>query len=286
MEPAIKNVIVLGASGNMGPYVLSSLKEFGFHISVVTRPSSSVSFPPDVTVHKILLIAAIDVAIQKKVIDAAVTAGVRRFLPSEYGGDTSLPEIEKFTAFAGGKKEVLAYLKSKEVNGLAWTAIYTGPFFDWLLNTGRGLMGWELEKSKATVFDSGDRRVDWTNVTTIGRAIASVLKHLEVTRNQQVFINSFQLTQNQVVAAIERLLGKKLDISRASAIELTEKGRLTMAQGDWENGYYNSATGSTYAPWGFCDFGGRPVRWNAVLELPKEDLDVTLTQVLQNKGLI
>lgn len=147
-------------------------------------------------------------------------------------------------------------------------------------------MGWELKINKVTIFDSGNQRYDATNVDTMGKAIASVLRHPEITRNQQVYVSSFKITQNEVVAALERLLGKKLTLSRASSVEVAGRERLSMAQGQWDEGYYNSATRSTHGPWGFCDFGGRSTRWNDVLGLPTEDLDATLKRVLKTKNLI
>ena len=68
---------------------------------------------------------------QKDFIDAAVKAGVKRFVPSEFGGDT---DNEKALAILprlyGGKKEVVDYLKEKENDGLTWSAFVTGPFFE------------------------------------------------------------------------------------------------------------------------------------------------------------
>lgn len=147
-------------------------------------------------------------------------------------------------------------------------------------------MGWEIEDYKATIYDSGNQRYDATNFETVGKAIASVLTHLDITRNQQVYVNSFKVCQNEVIEGVERLLGKKIAISRASSVEIAERGRLTMASGEWQKGYFDSATGSTHGPWGFCDFGGRATRWNEVLDIPKEDLETTLKRVLKNKKLI
>ena len=69
---------------------------------------------------------------QLPLIEAAVKAGVRHFIPAEYGGNKEA---------AGGKGEVIPghnekedviqLLKEKERDGLRWTAIATGPFFDW-----------------------------------------------------------------------------------------------------------------------------------------------------------
>lgn len=68
---------------------------------------------------------------QKAIIDAAIKAGVKRFIPSEFGSDTRnekavaiLPQIFK------GKLETVEYLKCKEKEGLTWTAFVTGPFFE------------------------------------------------------------------------------------------------------------------------------------------------------------
>ncbi|PKK46417.1 hypothetical protein CI102_7801 [Trichoderma harzianum] len=251
MGATIKNVIILGASGSVNSVAIPALKELDFNVSVVVRPLSKSSFLDYVTVHKrdytteiltsiftsqdavISVIAASDVTIQKNAIDAAVAAGVKRFLSTEYGGDTSLPEIEKFTPFAQGKKEVFSYLKSKEPEGLTWTALYTGPFFDSLLEIGTGLMGWEIEDYKATIYDSGNQRYDATNFETVGKAIASALTHPDITRNQQVYVNSFKVCRNEVIEGLERLLGKKIAISRASSVEIAERGRPTMANGEW-----------------------------------------------------
>jgi NmrA-like family len=60
----------------------------------------------------------------------AVKAGVRRFLPAEFGGNKENPKVASLPLF-GAKQEVLAYLKSKESDQFSWTGIATGPFLDW-----------------------------------------------------------------------------------------------------------------------------------------------------------
>lgn len=72
-----------------------------------------------------------DVPKSKTLIDAAIKAGVKRFIPSEFGIDHSAPSIVKKVPFVAAKEEILEYLKSKEDTGLTWTGIITGGFFDW-----------------------------------------------------------------------------------------------------------------------------------------------------------
>jgi hypothetical protein len=53
-------------------------------------------------------------------------------MPSEFGSDTSVDGLEKMAPFLKGKQDVMDYVKSKEADGLSWTAIFTGPWIDWV----------------------------------------------------------------------------------------------------------------------------------------------------------
>jgi hypothetical protein len=80
-----------------------------------------------------LLAGAIVDTVQIKLIDAAIAAGVKRYVSSEFGSDTDDDAVVKavpglFTA----KQLARDYLKGKEKQGLSWTGIVNGPFFDWV----------------------------------------------------------------------------------------------------------------------------------------------------------
>lgn len=74
---------------------------------------------------------------QKKIIDAAVAARVKRFLPNEFGADTSDERLGEMFALFKVKQELVAYLKQKEADGLSWTALCTGSWIDWVCITAR-----------------------------------------------------------------------------------------------------------------------------------------------------
>lgn len=67
---------------------------------------------------------------QKKLIDAVVSAGVKRLIPSEFSANTLSPAVLQLLPVFEQKKEVLEYLKTKEASGLTWTAIWSALFFD------------------------------------------------------------------------------------------------------------------------------------------------------------
>ena len=126
--------------------------EADFHVSVLSRDSSSVSdktfegapvvksdytFASLVNVFTgqdavISTLSTANTAEQKVVIDAVASAKVKRFMPSEFGSDTSVDGLEKMAPFLKGKQDVMDYVKTKEAEGLSWTALFTGPWIDWV----------------------------------------------------------------------------------------------------------------------------------------------------------
>jgi hypothetical protein len=115
---------------------------------VLSRSSSSATFPAGFTIHKsdfseqdlvsafkgqdavISVVGLGGFTEQKKFIDAAVSAGVKRFIPSEFSANTLSPAVLQLLPVFEQKKEVLEYLRTKEASGLTWTAIWTALFFD------------------------------------------------------------------------------------------------------------------------------------------------------------
>lgn len=132
----------------------------GFDVSVLTRSRSQKSEHPETRLIEtdyspeslataltgqdaiVCAIGPLGTMIQPKLIDAAVAAKVKRFIPSDYGWDT--PNIAKngmetqlpqLYMRLKPKATILEYLASKAVEnpGFTWTAIGAGPLFDWVI---------------------------------------------------------------------------------------------------------------------------------------------------------
>lgn len=69
---------------------------------------------------------------QKAMIDAAVQARVKRFIPSEFSVNTLSPAVRALVPVFQEKKDVIDYLVEKEKEGLSWTGVATGLLFDWV----------------------------------------------------------------------------------------------------------------------------------------------------------
>lgn len=139
----VKNVIVVGATGSIGPAIVHALLSHPaqFHVAIYTRsaPKAEGQFSDNVTVRVgdystaslleaftnqdvvISTIATFSTPQQKEIVDVAVQAGVKRFLPSEFGVDTSDPMKEDYLPILRFKREVVDYLKLKQ-DKLSWSA--------------------------------------------------------------------------------------------------------------------------------------------------------------------
>jgi uncharacterized protein YbjT (DUF2867 family) len=311
-SPIIKNVMVLGASGSVGPPIVESLLAAGFTVSALTRASSKATFPDRVNVvrtdysHESLVkaftgqdvvvstIATFSTDQQIKIVDAAMAAKVQRFLPSEFGIDTSSPQIFEALPPAKAKHDTVAYLKSKESTGLTWTAVIVGSFFDWGLPI--GALGYNLPAKTATVFDGGNKPYEATNLAQIGRAVAAILSpgHFEETSNQYVYINSFTVTQTSVVEALETATGCKFDVTHVRGEEMWEEGKKKMSTGKFEEtgggqymvGSVQMIQAEIYNRTGFNHFSESKGLWNRRLGLPKESLDETIRRVMSQVGTL
>lgn len=123
----------------MGPSVLSALDSNpNLDVTVLSRESSKSKFPPHITVKPIPdsyplddlvaafkgqdavvdLVPLVNVPDHIRFINAAVKAGVKRFIAGEYGSKTTEPRVNDAVPMFAAKVEIADYLKSQEGTGL------------------------------------------------------------------------------------------------------------------------------------------------------------------------
>lgn len=224
---AIKTVALAGASGNLGPAILTALLDSGtFVVTILTREGSSATFPSGVKVIPVdytslesltaalhgqdavvstLVIMALPT--QTLMIDAAIAAGVKRFIPCEFGSDTYNPKARPLLWYTE-KLAVQNYLaKESRETSLTYTEIICSGFFDFGLAVGFFV---NFKDQKATLYDGGDRPFSVTRLASVGIAVVGVLKHSEETKNRPVYVHEAVVTQNQLIGIAEEVApGKK-----------------------------------------------------------------------------
>lgn len=293
----IKNVTVVGAGGNLGPSIVNALLASNFTVTALTRATSNSTFPAGIYVVKtdyshdslvsalkgqdaiVSSIATAALPQQKAVIEAAVQAGVKRFIPSEFGiNTTNLPPGSGIEQILAGKLEIQRLLreKAKENEGFSWTGVSSSLFFDWGFKTGS--LGFSIPNKSATIYDSGNEPFTGTNLATIGEAVAFILSHQDKFVNEYLDIASFVTTQNEILKIFEVESGEKWTVKRLSTDESQRTADEKLAKGD------RSAFGDYLKVWLFRDGEGRSPKKdklaNTELELKNEDLRVTIKRVL------
>ncbi|KAL7914073.1 hypothetical protein GGI35DRAFT_490392 [Trichoderma velutinum] len=217
MATTLKNVALTGASGAVGTPVLKALLASGnFNITVLRRNNSKSTFPDNVKVVDVdfesvdsltAALAGQDAVVstvgstglgdeQKKLIDAAVAAGVKRIVPSEYGCDLENELTAKLPVFAP-KVGVAKYLEEKaKTTPLTYTLAYSGPFLDWGLEHN---FLFKSAGSKPILYDGGDAVFSTSTLETVAQAVVGILNNPEETKNRAVRFQSAALSQNQLL---------------------------------------------------------------------------------------
>ncbi|KAF4445845.1 NmrA-like family protein [Fusarium austroafricanum] len=249
-----KNVVVVGASGSTGRIITEGLVSTSkFNVTVLSRQESTATFPEAVTIRttdfsETDLVNALkgqDVVIsalgiggfeqQQKIVDAAVRAGIKRFLPSEFSSSSEDPAVLQLLPLFEQKKDLIQYLKSKEKDGLSWTALATGLLFDWgLVN---GFLGFDIKKRTATIWDGGNKKFTLTNEKQLARAVVSVLEHPTETNNRYLYVYSVETAQNEILRSLEEASGSKWTIDRMSTDQQVAEAKRLLDDGDFGGGY-------------------------------------------------
>lgn len=149
----LRKILVVGAGGkNIGHHIARALaQDASFQVSILSRASSKSTYPSNTTViaipdnashsNYVQALTGQDAVVsglgfegkstERALIDAAIEAGVKRFMPSEYGVDNTNPAAREMCPIFDRKGATIDYLKSKEATGLTWTAVPTGMWLDW-----------------------------------------------------------------------------------------------------------------------------------------------------------
>ncbi|KAK6439962.1 hypothetical protein LTR95_003825 [Oleoguttula sp. CCFEE 5521] len=230
---AIKRVTLLGADGELGPAILAALLNSKFEVTVLKRANSSSpdDYPSHVKVAKVdeaftvsdltpmlrgqdalvITIKGTQVDLQKRLADAAVAAGVQRIIPADFGScDSASPHAQQLVPLFGAKTQLRSYLTElvEKHSGFSWTAVVGGHFFDWRA----GFLHLYPKDMRADILGKGDVRSSYSTLSRVGEATARVLSKLTETKNRVVYVQSFSVTQDQILKAFEKASGKQWNV--------------------------------------------------------------------------
>lgn len=166
---------------------------------------------------------------QLLLIDAAAAAGIRRFIPSEFGSDTTNPKAAALPIFKG-KIAAQKALREKAAGGtgFSYTIICNGPFLDWGIM--KGFMS--IKEKRIRLYNRGDGVFSTTTLPTIGKAVCGVLEHPDETQNRVVRVQDTATTQNKLFEMAKKVVGSGgWNVEEVSTDAVLEKAWAEFNQG-------------------------------------------------------
>lgn len=215
--PSIKNVSIVGASGRLGSFVLTKLVASNkFNVQVIKRAGSSSALPEGIKVIEadydnldslktafqgqdavVSVVGDAGASSQITMVDAAIAAGVKRFLPSNFGSNMANSNSRKLPVFVK-KVAVEDYLHEKsKTTDLTYSFVYVGGLIDFVLKS-KIIMDFSQYTPK--MFDGGDAEFSTTSMPTVGDVVVGVLSHPEETRNRAVYASEATISQQQILS--------------------------------------------------------------------------------------
>ncbi|WP_420155303.1 NmrA family NAD(P)-binding protein [Siphonobacter sp.] len=262
-----KKIVVFGATGNLGRRITRELLQRGATVQAIVRPSADPEKTkalqqPGATVKEVdtdsvealaqasagahCVVSAVaglgDVIIdlQKRILDAAVQAGVPRFIPSDFCTDyTDLVPGENRNFDL--RREFRSYLDSTPIQA---SSIFNGAFAD-ILQYNTPILNLK-EKSIGYWGDKADWKLDFTTMDDTAAFTAEVALDAEAPRNLP--IASFQVSPNELWQEVKELTNQEFRIHQLASLEdfaqFIKKQRADYPAGEqelyakWQQGQY------------------------------------------------
>ncbi|KAM5358640.1 hypothetical protein ACJA88_015317 [Fusarium oxysporum] len=209
---SIKKIALVG-KGQLGTAILDQLLKAGFDVSVFSR--SKQDAPPGATAVQVdyssieslstalkghdavvSTVGAAAIPGQKTIIDAAILAGVKRFIPSDFASVTNDPKVKDVPIFQP-VLQIKDYLIQKAQAGkIEYTIFATGPILEYTF-------GWPLfvnyHNRSVQVHGDGNVRISATSIAGIGKAVAGSLRKPEQTKNRVVHVHEAIVSQAKIL---------------------------------------------------------------------------------------
>ncbi|KAF2151861.1 NAD(P)-binding protein [Myriangium duriaei CBS 260.36] len=306
MSNNIKHVAVWGATGNLGPSIVDQLVQAGFDVTILSRsaelPSNvnkaakvkqitDFSSVPDVAAALKGQDAVVSTAgasaleLQANVIDAAIEAGVKFFLPSEFGSAPANKKAAALPVFQG-KEAIRKHLATRADEGkIAYALVGNGPFLDWGLRI-PFLLSVDGD-TPSRIFDGGDVPFSATLLSDVGKTVAEILKSPDQYKNRAVEIRSAVVTQNQLLAASKKasVSGKAYPIQHEKTTEVLEQSYkdLQSGQADIQKTMVNFINVAIYSP----DYGNvlpeNDSKALGIKQLSEQEVDRIVADIVREK---
>ncbi len=224
----MKKILIIGATGNLGPHLVKEFTSAGHEVTAMMHPSSLVN--PDKTdplkalgvklvsgdmsesntlqsacTGQDVVVSAVggeQIMMQVALAEAAAAAGVKRLIPSEFGVDPHAAgsgSCDLFDAKAAAQEQIKA-------TGVPTTMIYTNGFMEFW-GTGLGQLGPTQPPDTVQLYGNGDVPAYMCTLGDIAKYAAAIIEDPN-TIDEEVSICTNHITQEDLISLWESKSGK------------------------------------------------------------------------------
>ncbi|MEX0289437.1 MAG: aromatic alcohol reductase [Flavobacteriaceae bacterium] len=238
----MKKVLIVGATGNLGPHIVKALVKNGHKVSALMRSASMADKSKTQTLsdqgvellegnfedyeslskaceEKDVVISCAggdQILNQVHLARAAKEKGVERFIPSEFGIDPFIAEkgsCDLFDAKAMAQEQIKG-------TGIGFTPIYTNGFMEFWAS-GLGELGAFSPPNRVKVFGDGHMSAYMTALSDIGKYTAAIVEDPQ-TIDKEVLIATTSSSQNEMISLWQDISGKAVETEFVSSGQLDE----------------------------------------------------------------
>ncbi len=259
-------ILVAGATGNLGSRIINALLKGGANVRAIVRPSSDKAKLKDLENKGVSLIQTemnnveeltqafrgagvvisalqglrdVIVDTQSVLLDAAVAAGVPRFIPSDFSTDfTQIPAGDNRNFDL--RREFHHYLEGAPI---AYTSVFNGAFAE-ILTYNVPLL--DLKNKKVGYWEDAHWPIDFTTMDNTAEFTAAAA--MDASTPKKLLIAGIRITPGELKALAEKITGAQFSLqhmgSREDLTALTRKLRAAHPEGeqnlyaDWQQMQY------------------------------------------------
>ncbi|KAF9690987.1 hypothetical protein EKO04_010940 [Ascochyta lentis] len=262
---AIEKVTIIGNWELSLSIINALLPSDGSHVnaqlSILTNPSQWLRLPPHLSADEVKhhksdfspaslksAFAGQDLVIstngggdfeqQIGIINAAIAAGVRRFMPHEFGHDTLNKKIEKRILKSAGRAKVIDHLRkvSTDTPHFEWVGVATGYTLDTGLISGN--LGFDMEWHSATVHGIGTETFAASSLQRVGQVVARVVEKWEEVKNQYIYAAGVLTSANEILRSAEKATHREFTVGNYDVEDCIREGEARIQRGFPDSGMF------------------------------------------------
>lgn len=177
-------------------------------------------------------VAGTAIASQKPLIDAAIAAGVRHFIPADYAMSLKSPEVRLLPPYTD-VLEIENYLRARS-DKINWTIVACGGFLEYVFDLPFVL---DLQNRKIEIVNGGGVPFSTSEFYTTAKAIAGVLKQPGRVIDHCIQVHAMLITQKMAFEIVKKYDSKPQswtvreedgDVIFEKGLNMLKSGQLTM----------------------------------------------------------